>query len=142
MGGIYISFFSSGKKINIDLEAKTGDTSVRVWTKPEETEVFLNGVYMGKGSLTLKKVSPGEHLLKVTKEGYKDWQDTLYFYPGENYLVQAYLKTIDKEEVPLQEVSFKTPILVLIGLVIFAIVLFYYESLKKKKNKKDPNKKN
>ena len=129
------------KKINIDLEAKTGDTSVRVWTKPEETEVFLNGVYMGKGSLTLKKVSPGEHLLKVTKEGYKDWQDTLYFYPGENYLVQAYLKTIDKEEVPLQEVSFKTPILVLIGLVIFAIVLFYYESLKKKKNKKHSNKK-
>lgn len=96
---IYISSLQV-KEINIDLVAKTGDTSVRVWTKPKEAEVFLDGVYMGKGSLTLKKVIPGEHILEVTKEGYKDWQKTLYFYPGENYLVEAYLKVKAKEEFP------------------------------------------
>ena len=119
--------------------AKTGDTSVRVRTKPKEAEVFLDGVYMGKGSLTLKKVTPGEHILKVTKEGYKDWQNTLYFYPGENYLVEAYLKTIAKEEVPLEKGSFKTPVFILIGLVIFSIVVLYYEGLKREKNKKGSN---
>jgi len=84
------------KEINIELVAKTGDTSVRVRTKPKEAEVFLDGVYMGKGSLTLKKVIPGEHIIKVTKEGYKNWQKTLYFYPGEYYFVEAYLKAIAK----------------------------------------------
>ena len=74
---------------------------------------------MRKGSLTFKKVISGEHIFKVTKEGYKNWQKTLYFYPGENYLVEAYLKTIAKEEVLL-----KTPIFILIGLVIFSIVVF------------------
>ena len=88
------------KEVNIDLVAKTGDASVRVWTKPKEAEVFLDGVYIGKGSLTLKKVTPGEHVFKVTKEGYNDWQKTLYFYPGENYLVEAYLKVKVKEEFP------------------------------------------
>ncbi|MBA7576212.1 hypothetical protein ES708_18051 [subsurface metagenome] len=72
--------------------AKTGDVIVKVCPTPKEAEIFLDGVYMGKGSLNLGKVSPGEHMLKVTKVGYKDWQNTLSFYPGEIHIVLADLK--------------------------------------------------
>lgn len=133
----YISISSLQKKeMNIELVAKTGDAIVKVWPTPKEAEVFLDGVYRGKGFLILEKVSPGEHLLKVTKEGYKDWQNTLSFYPGETHIVLADLKAKAKEKVPLEKGSLKTPILVLIGLVIFTFVVLCYEGLQKEKNKK------
>jgi hypothetical protein len=127
------------KEVDIELVAKTGDAIVKVWPIPKEAEVFLDGVYVGRGFLLLEKVSPGEHLLKVTKEGYKDWQNTLSFYPGETHIVLADLKTKVKEEVPLEEVSFKNPVFILIGLVIFSIVVLYYKGLKREKNKKGLN---
>ena len=113
------------KEVDVELVAKTGDAMVKVWPIPKEAEIFLDGVYMGKGYLNLGKVSPGEHRLKVTKVGYQDWQNTFSFYPGETHIVLADLK--DKTN--------QTPLLVLIGLVIFTFVVFYY-GLKREKNKK------
>jgi len=39
----------------------------------------------------------------------------------------------------LKDKTKQTPILVLIGLVIFTIVVLYYEGIKRKKNKKSSN---
>lgn len=122
------------KEVDIELVAKTGDAIVKVWPIPKEAEVFLDGVYVGKGFLLLEKVSPGEHTLKVTKKNYKDWENKLSFYPGETHIVLADLKAKVKEEV-----SFKNPVFILIGLVIFSIVVLYYEGLKREKNKKGSN---
>jgi hypothetical protein len=120
------------KEVDVELVAKTGDAIVKVWPIPKEAEVFLDGVYVGKGFLLLEKVSPGEHILKVTKKDYKDWESTLSFYPGETHIVSAELKA-------KEEVSFKNPVFILIGLVIFSIVVLYYEGLKREKNKKGSN---
>lgn len=84
---------------------------------------------MGQGFSLIEHVSPGKHTVKVTKEGYKDWENILSFYPGETHVVLADLKDKTKQ----------TPILVLIGLVIFTIVVLYYEGIKRKKNKKSSN---
>ena len=88
---IYISSLQK-KEINIKLVAKTGDTSVRVSTDPKGAAVYLDGTYMGEGPVTLKKVAPGEHLLKVSKKGYEDWLDSFTSHPGEHYFVETFLK--------------------------------------------------
>ena len=120
------------KEIEARLIAKTGDAIVKVWPAPDESKeamVYLDGEYMGQGFSLIEHVSPGKHTVKVTKEGYKDWENILSFYPGETHVVLADLKDKTKQ----------TPILVLIGLVIFTIVVLYYEGIKRKKNKKSSN---
>ena len=124
------------KEVDAELIAKTGDAIVKVWPIPKEAEVFLDGVYVGKGFLLLEKVSPGEHTIKVTKKDYKDWENKLSFYPGETHIVLVDLKSKFKEGVTLKKVSYKKLSSVLFGLLIFTFIVFYYESLKKKKNKK------
>lgn len=127
------------KEVDVKLVARTGDAIVKVWPFPDETKesrVFLDGEYVGQGFLLLEQVSPGEHSLKVTKEGYQNWENTLSFYPGETHIVAVDLEAIVKGEFPLEKGSLKTSIFVLIGLVIFTFIVFYYEGLKKEKNKK------
>lgn len=114
----YISISSLQKKeMNIKLVAKTGDTSVRVTTNPKGAAVYLDGTYMGEGPITLKKVAPGEHILKVSKKSYEDWSDTLTSHPGEFYFVETSLEPKSNDNGEFKKFSYILPILILIGLV-------------------------
>ena len=123
----YISISSlQNKEINIELIAKTGDTSVRVSTKPKGATVYLDGVYMGEGPITLEKVTPGEHLLKVSKKGYEDWLDTLTSHPGEFYFVETFLKPNSNKNNESNKFPYITPILVLAGLLVFSFIVIFF----------------
>jgi hypothetical protein len=123
----YISISSLQKKeINIKLIAKTGDTSVRVTTDPKGAAVYLDSVYMGEGPITLKKVAPGKHLLKVSKKGYEDWHDTLTSHPGEFYFVETFLKPKSYENSEFNKFPYIAPNLVLVGLLVFSFIVLFF----------------
>jgi len=54
----------------------------------------------------------------VTKEGYKDWENALSFYPGETHIVAVDLKAIPEEEILLSDV-----IWIPIGLLLFMFLI-------------------
>ena len=56
---------------NIPLIAKPGSMSIS--SEPSEAEVFLDNNLVGTTPVTLKKVTEGEHDLRIVKDTYKVW---------------------------------------------------------------------
>lgn len=121
----YVSIASLEKKeVNIELVAKTGGGAFIVTTNPKGAEVYLDGIYQGKGPITLKNIVSGEHLLKVSEKGYEDWIDSHNSYAGECFLIETFLKTRTYDE--KNEFSYITADLVLIALLIFSFVELFF----------------
>lgn len=112
----------SNQEIEVDVRllVRTDNVIVRIWISPnEKANILIDGEYVGERSLLLKNVPQGEHTIKVTKEGYQDWESTLSFYQGESYIVTVDLKAIPEEEVLLSDV-----IWIPIGLLLFMFLIW------------------
>jgi hypothetical protein len=69
---------STGKVDEITKPPEEIDTqntgAINLTSTPSGASVFLDGSFKGVSSITLEKITPGKHMLKITKTGYQDWQ--------------------------------------------------------------------
>ena len=74
----------------------TGFGSIRVTSTPSNADVYLDGTDTGKTTpCTLKNVSPGDHAIKVSKEGYADYQETVTVEENKTVNVSAVLEELE-----------------------------------------------
>ena len=69
---------------------------IRVTSDPSYARVYLNGNYRGRTPITIPSVRVGEHQIKVTKENYYDWSDTVRVSPDLTTRIFARLEPIPK----------------------------------------------
>ena len=68
--------------------------TVEVHSTPEGAEVYVDGTFIGNAPATLK-LSPGQHTIRVTQSGYKEWSREIGVQAGS----QAHLAAaLDKQE--------------------------------------------
>ena len=69
---------STGKVDEIAKPPEEIDTqntgAINLASTPSGASVFLDDSFKGVSSITLEKITPGKHMLRVTKSGYQDWQ--------------------------------------------------------------------
>jgi len=54
-----------------------------VYSSPSNAEVYIDGNYVGDTPLENYKLSTGEHIIKIKKEGYQDYNKTITINPAE-----------------------------------------------------------
>jgi len=64
-------------KINIALNDNTEGQSIKIISKPEGAEIYLDVDYLGKTPLTLTLSEKGRHRLKITKNGFLDYNSNI-----------------------------------------------------------------
>ena len=69
---------------------------IRVTSDPSHAKVYLDGEYRGRTPMTISNVRVGEHQIKVTKEDYYDWSETVRVRPNLTNRVFARLEPIPK----------------------------------------------
>ena len=86
---------SSTEKESSSTEKKTlKDTILFVSSNPGKAKVFLNGEYIGQTPLTFKTEPLENATVKVTKEGYEDYQEVITIKKEERTRIHAVLKKI------------------------------------------------
>ena len=88
---------SSTEKESSSTEKKTlKETILFVSSNPGKAEVFLNGEYIGQTPLTFKTEPLENAMIKVTKEGYEDYQEVITIKEEERTRIHAVLEKIAK----------------------------------------------
>ncbi len=65
---------------NSDEIAEAAGGVLMFQTKPATTQIFVDNKNMGstqEGALTLERIDPGKHEVRVSKSGYNSWRDTV-----------------------------------------------------------------
>jgi hypothetical protein len=62
--------------------------TIEVHSTPEGAEVYVDGAFVGNAPATLK-LSPGQHTIRVTQSGYKDWSREIAVQAGSDVHLSA-----------------------------------------------------
>jgi len=73
---------------------RAGRGKIRVTSEPSRASVYLDGKYRGTTPLTIRQVSAGEHRIRVAKEDYNDWSETIFVERGKMSYVFARLEPL------------------------------------------------
>ena len=88
--------------VNAVLVLKTG--SIQVNSTPTGADIFLDGVDKETGTnAQLTDVTLGDHTIKLTLDGYADWDTTVTVNEDETATIDAVLEEAPQEEVELKE---------------------------------------
>ncbi len=73
--------------------------SIRLQVKPEDTEVYVDGYYVGvvdeyDGVFQRLRLPSGEHEIELYLDGYESVRETLYLVPGETYKLPREMKPL------------------------------------------------
>jgi hypothetical protein len=71
---------------------------ITIETEPTEAQVYLDGELIGLSPLELKEAAAGEHKLKIVKQGYKSWEQSLILKEGEEKTISIWLEKEKKAE--------------------------------------------
>jgi hypothetical protein len=69
-------FYAQGKRFNDEGELVDTGT-IRLYSTPDNVDAFINDVRFGISNNLIDGIEPGEVTLKLTKEGYSDWEKVL-----------------------------------------------------------------
>ena len=69
---------------------------IKVTSDPSRARVFLDGTYRGRTPITIGDVTVGEHQIKVTKDDYYDWSETVTVKSNRTTTVLARLDRIPR----------------------------------------------
>jgi tetratricopeptide (TPR) repeat protein len=76
-------------------------SALKLIANVNNAKLIVNGQVLGSGNLTYKKLAPGKHKAKVTKEGYKAWSGQIRLEPDETFTLAVDLEKVQvKEEEP------------------------------------------
>ena len=73
----------------MEVVATFGGCLLKVWTYPEEVEVWEDGEMIGVTPLDLSNVSKGVHELSLRKEGFETVVETVLLTPDDPYIVRV-----------------------------------------------------
>ncbi len=82
---------SLGEEVLLKISLFPQKGILSITSSPSEAEVYLDEEYKGKTPLSLSSVSPGEHKIKLTKEGRATHYETVVFKVEENTTVDVVL---------------------------------------------------
>lgn len=68
--------------------------TIEVHSTPEGAEVYLDGAFVGNAPATLK-LAPGQHTIRVTQSGYKDWSREIAVQSGSEAHLSASLDKLN-----------------------------------------------
>ena len=68
--------------------------TVEVHSTPEGAEVYVDGAFIGNAPATLK-LSPGQHTIRVTQSGFKEWSREIAVQVGSEAHLSAVLDKLD-----------------------------------------------
>jgi len=71
--------------------AATGTGSLMVESRPPGAKVFLDGTLIGMTPLTLPKVNAGNHMIRLERDGFRNWAASTRVSPGQRSRVAASL---------------------------------------------------
>ncbi len=80
-------------QLNFNLRAINQNGTITVQVTPNNATVFIDGVRAGNGDMTLQ-VAPGQHSVRVTANGFQDFNQTVNVGAGANVVVNANLQAI------------------------------------------------
>jgi len=92
--------YSAGYNINMKTREISATALIEVNTDEEGAQIYLNGELMAEKNFTQKNLEPKHYDLKITKEGYHDWEKSFDLKPGEAkkfYLVVLFKKAPEIE---------------------------------------------
>lgn len=69
-------------------------SNLKLSANVDDAKLIVNGEVLGRGNMTYKKLSPGSHKAKVTKDGYKAWSGTINLPADETYTLKVTLEEI------------------------------------------------
>ncbi len=72
------------------IQGATGNINIQ--SEPKGAEVYLDGNFMGNSPISLKEIDAGEHIIKLTKQGYFDAETSITLNPKENRNVKIILE--------------------------------------------------
>jgi hypothetical protein len=68
---------------------------IQVQTSPSEASIYFDNAYTGQsnsaGQFTINMVTPGPHVLRVSRQGYTDYVQTVSVQPGASTTINVYL---------------------------------------------------
>ncbi|NJF26148.1 PEGA domain-containing protein, partial [Thermococcus sp. Bubb.Bath] len=82
---------SPGQNLTITISLTPKFGYLTVYSKPSGAEVYVDGHAIGTTPLTGYAISTGEHTIKLSKDGYHDYTETVLINPGETKEVHATL---------------------------------------------------
>ncbi|WP_232054710.1 PEGA domain-containing protein [Thermococcus sp. 2319x1] len=82
---------SAGETKTVSATLKPAYGYLRVESSPSGAEVYVDGSYVGTAPITDYRLSPGEHTIKVRKEGYQEYTITVNVEAGKSVSVSASL---------------------------------------------------
>jgi len=69
-------------------------STIELKSNPDGAEISIDGKYVGNAPTTLH-LSPGDHVLKFEKSGFKPWERTLTITPGETTTIPVTLEKLE-----------------------------------------------
>jgi predicted acylesterase/phospholipase RssA len=68
--------------------------SYEIQSDPSAAEVYVDGAFVGNTPATLK-LKPGQHVIRISLNGYKDWSHDLTVQEGSEAHIKA---TLEKQQ--------------------------------------------
>ena len=81
----------STKKVGANLKIKP--SSIKVITDPPDAKLFINGDVYSNTPTTIKNLTPGDYIIKVSKQGFDDEVREISLAPGQQAKVPITLET-------------------------------------------------
>ncbi len=82
--------------------------SVEIHSNPDSADVYVDGAFVGDAPAALK-LSPGQHTIRVTLNGYKEWSRELTVQAGSDVRLAANLETLGTLNAELTHAAYETP---------------------------------
>jgi hypothetical protein len=74
--------------------------SISISSSPEEAYIYLVGIATGKKTnITVDNVCPGDHMMRLTRTGYRDYNAAVTVQPGQTSFVTATLEPVGPEQI-------------------------------------------
>lgn len=70
-------FLVRGLKVDVDNRKALETGILSVLTKPEDAEIFLNGIKNSESPESIRFLNPSDYFVEIKKEGYRNWSKRL-----------------------------------------------------------------
>lgn len=77
-----------------DSSAKPNKISVQVTSEPSGAEIYVDGIFVGSSPSKIS-LTTGDHIIKITRTGFKDWERKINIDPDSSLSFNAMLEAIE-----------------------------------------------
>lgn len=85
------------RKESSSSESRKAYSEIKLRANVDNATLIVDGEVIGVGNVTYKKLAPGDHVARVTKDGHKAWSGNIYLDPDETYTLSVALEKLQEE---------------------------------------------